>query len=190
MITIVVAGVRELVNGLLFLFVVACCVSGICWYDAANAQKPGDDLFESPYVYLLRGDENFNKLAPNYSYTVPTPDSAFHVESRPLLSRKSVNTADTAHFFGITLDRPMSVRVIFADSTGTGLAVYDFPRMLAGSYSIGAKAWPEKLRELVSGRTAINVYFVADAKYQIRFLFDVGPEGELRRTVRTQFRKK
>lgn len=156
----------------------------------AFAQSADDDLFESPYVYLLRGDENFNKLAPNYSYTVPRPESAFQVEMRPLPRKKSDTIADTAHFFAIALDRAMSVRIIFADSTGIGLAVYDFPRMLAGNYTIGAKTWPEKLSELISGRTAINVYIVADAKYQTRFIFDVGPEDQLRRTVRTQFRKK
>lgn len=190
MITIAVAGVREIIHGLLFFLVIVCCVSGIYWPDAAIAQKPGDDLFESPYVYLLWGDENFNKLAPNYSYTVPTPDSAFKAENRPLPGKKSDTVSDTARFFGITLDRPMSVRMIFADSTGTGLAVFDFPRIPAGEYTLGAKTWPEKLRGLISGRNAINVYFVADTKYQSRFLFDVGLEGQLLRTVRTQFRKK
>jgi hypothetical protein len=81
----------------------------------------------------------------------------------------------------------MALRIVIADSTGIGMVAYEFDNVPIGSYTLGVETWPPKLRELLPGRTAINVFFVADTRYQSRFRFDVDPEGRLMRTVRTQF---
>ena len=174
-------------HGLLLSIGYFCCLVGTGAIVTIAGEEPGGDLFEQPYVYLLRGDENFGKLAPNYSFTVPTPDSMFVAESRPLSQKAADSAVDAPQCFSLTLKRSMALRIVFADSTGTGMVAYEFDDLPTGSYTLGVKAWPPKLLELLSGRTALNVYFVADTRYQCRFRFDVNPAGRLMRTARTQF---
>lgn len=181
------AGVRERIHGLLIFSVLVCGVGGICETDLAMAQTPGDDLFANPYVYLLRGDENFNKLTPDYTYTVPTPDSAFQVDAFILPKGSSDATADTSQYLAIRLGRTMAIRLIYTDSSRAGLAMYDFPRVPAGNYALAAIPCPESLRGMISGRSSVSIYLLADKKYQGTFRFDAGPECQILRAVRTQF---
>jgi len=180
-------GVRGINHGLLFIAGLVILVIGVSVIDSEAERKPGGDLFELPYVYLLRGDENFAKLSPSYLHTVPSPDSAFAAESRGLSATPVDSAGDPLQYFALTIERTMSVRLVFADSSGKGLVVHEFARVPSGDYTLGHAGWPSHVRELISGRKGINVYLVADKKLQSRFRFDVDDQGRFSRTVRTQF---
>jgi len=153
----------------------------------ATGHKSDTDLFESPYVYLIRGDENFAKLALNYTHSVPSPDSMITIDVRPSSKKASDTLATSPQCFSITLSQPMSLRLIITDSIGTSLIAYDFPKLPAGSYTAGAKGWPDAIRDAIVNHADIHVYFAANQKYHSRYRFDVDEKVHLLRVKRTNF---
>jgi hypothetical protein len=180
-------GVRGFNHGLLCIVGLVILVFGVSPVETRAAKEPGRDLFELPYVYLLRGDENFAKLSPSYIHTVPSPDSEFTAECNPLSTTPADSAGDTLQYFALTVKRIMSLRLVLADSSGKGLVVHEFARVPSGEYTLGHAEWPSHVQKLIAGRKGINVYLVADKKLQSRFRFDVNDQGRFSRTVRTIF---
>jgi hypothetical protein len=154
------------------------------------APKSGSDLFEQPYVYLISGDEKFAILATNYRYTVPSPDSMFQIETHPVSKNPSDTTAQDPQYFEISVKRPMTLRVIFADSAATGLIVFEFKNVPVGTYTMGDKKWPAPLRDQLSGRKGANVFFATDLRFRGRFTFNTDSNHRVTSARRYEFPKR
>lgn len=179
MINVSTAGVRKFRNGLLLVFTLLCGMTCLGIDPVGAAQDDERDLFERPYVYLIRGDDKFGMLATNYTHTVPSPDSMISVEHRPLERKGSDTTAAAPQRVSIALRRPMTIRLVFVDSVGTPLAAYEFANVPAGGYSLGVKPWPQHLQGLIAGRRGLSIDLAADQKYQGRLIFDVDANYQL-----------
>ncbi len=168
------AGVRGVVHGLLVILIL-----GNSLPVALAGPKSGGDLFEQPYVYLIRGDEKFQGLAVNYFHTVPTPDSMFQVTIHPRSKKLSDTLPDAQQYLNISVEHPMALRMILADSSTTNLIVFEFKKLPIGEYTMGEKDWPKPLGEIFASNRRCNVLFAADLRYQGRFRFEVDSNSKM-----------
>ncbi len=167
------AGVRGIVRGLLFALVV-----GLGAGNATAAEKPAGDLLKQSHVYLLRGDDKFGNFAPDYSHTIPTPDSTIQVEITSFKPKDS-QADDSSQYLTIKLQRPMALRVVVADSTERGLVAYEFVQVPVGGYSFGFNQWPKHLSEKLADQSMIVVYVVSDKRLQRRYKFALDAQHHL-----------
>jgi len=130
------------------------------------------ELFDRSYEYLLRGDPEFLRLAPNYSTLRPfSVDTAMVVESRSDHEGNKSPAPDFEEYMYIRLNRPMALRVIIADTAGLGIAAYDFATMPAGAYTVGSKGWPVPQIEATKGINWVHVYVIGDQRLRDRRQF-------------------
>jgi hypothetical protein len=154
------------------------CVMGLsliaCGGDSGSgarvANPTSSELLDRSYGYLVRGDADFARFAPNYSNLRPfTRDSAMVVETKSGREKVTDASSDYLEHFYIRIHRPMSVRMIVADSAGQGLISYEFSSIGIGEYTIGTKGWPVPQVEAVKGNPFVYVYFVGDQRFRTRF---------------------
>ena len=137
-----------------------------------TANQTSSELFDHDYVYLLRGDPDFLRLAPNYSTLRPfNVDTAMVVESKSDREGNKSPAPDYEEYLYIRLNRPMALRVVIADSTGLGINAYDFENMPSGSYSLGSKGWPVPQIEATKGVNWVHVYVIGDQRLRDRRQF-------------------
>ncbi|MEW5875376.1 MAG: hypothetical protein AB1752_09365 [Candidatus Zixiibacteriota bacterium] len=144
----------------------------------ANASSP--ELLERKYGYLLKEDRDFVRLAPNYSALRPfAPDTAIVVQHHSEATGQPKPAPDFNEFLHVRLNRAMSLRFVIADSTGSGLVVYEFNDLPIGAYTFGSKGWPEPQIEMTKGQSWVYVYVVADTRFRYRTRFAVNSKGHL-----------
>lgn len=144
------------------------------------ADASSSELFDRAYGYLLRGDPEFTRFAPNYSNLRPfTRDTAMVVVAKSKRENAVDPPADYLESFYVSIHRPMTVRMIVADSAGQGIISYEFPHLTQGEYTIGSKGWPKPQTELVTGNTKVYVYFVGDQRFRMRFLMGLDSKNNL-----------
>ena len=128
-----------------------------------EAHPESPELLDHSYGYLVRGDKDFARLAPNYSTLRPfKPDTSIVVETRSQSEGIDSPAADFPEFLNIRVNRAMPVRVVIADSTGAGLIVYDMKDLETGAYMVGSKGWPVPQIELTADIDWVYVYVVGD----------------------------
>lgn len=137
----------------------------------ARAGNPNSsELFDRSYGYLLKGDPDFPRYAPNYSSLRPfTRDSAMTIQMKSEAEGIANPASDYAESFLIRVHRAMTVRIVVADSSGNGLITYEFPSLAEGNYTLGTKGWPQPQFNAVSGNPFIYVYFVGDQRFRARY---------------------
>lgn len=139
--------------------------------EAVDAKPSSPELLEHSYGYLTKGDGDFRRLAPNYSTLRPfAPDTAIVVETRSEVEGVDA-PADYNEYLHVRLNRPMSIRLVVADSTGNGLIVYEWDQLPVGAYTIGAIGWPVPQVELLEEHNWVYVYVVADTRFRYRTRF-------------------
>jgi hypothetical protein len=128
------------------------------------------ELFERSYGYLIRGDADFVRFAPNYANLRPfTRDSAMVVQSKSEFEKLSDASADYLEHFYVRIHRPMTIRMIVADSAGQGLISYEFTNLAIGEYTLGTGGWPKPQVDMVMGNPFVYVYFVGDQRFRSRY---------------------
>ena len=128
------------------------------------------ELFDRSYGYLLRGDPDFVRFAPNYANLRPfSRDTAMVVASKSEHENLTDASADYLENFYIRIHRPMTVRMIVADSSGQGLISYEFSNLAQGEYTVGSKGWPKPQGDMVMGNPFVYVYFVGDQRFRTRY---------------------
>jgi hypothetical protein len=146
----------------------------------ATAHPESPELMERSYGYLLEGDKDFIRMAPNYSTLRPfNPDTSIVVETRSAVEGVASPPADFQEFLYIRLHREMPLRVIVADSTGKGLIVYDFNKLPVGNYTVGSKGWPVPQVELTKDHNWVYVYVVGDTRFRWRERFALDSKRNL-----------
>jgi hypothetical protein len=162
---------RKLILGIVLCFAVVACGGGNSGSGAARVGNPSSsELFDRSYGYLLRGDPEFTRFAPNYANLRPfTRDTALVVKSKSEVEKLSSASADYLEHFFLHVHRPMSVRMIVADSSGQGLISYEFQNLPEGEYTIGSKGWPQPQVDLVAGNPFVYVFFVGDQRFRTRY---------------------
>ncbi len=136
----------------------------------AHADSP--ELLDHSYGYLVRGDKDFARLAPNYSTLRPfTPDTSLVVEIKSQAEGIDSPAADYTEDLHIRIHRGMPLRVVIADSTGAGLIVYDWGDLETGAYTVGSKGWPTPQIELCKDLDWVYVYVVGDTRFRWRERF-------------------
>lgn len=149
---------------------VISCGGGDSGSGGRTANPTSSELFDRDYGYLIRGDNDFTRFAPNYSNLRPfTRDTALVVQSKSEREKLSDAPADYLEHFYLRVRRPMSVRMIVADSAGQGLITYEFTNLPEGEYTAGAKGWPVPQIEQVKGNPFVYVYFVGDQRFRARY---------------------
>lgn len=144
------------------------------------ADASSSELFDRAYGYLLRGDPDFTRFAPNYLSLRPfTRDTAMVVVAKSTREKAVEPPSDYLESFYVTIHRPMAVRMIVADSAGQGLISYEFPHLAQGEYTIGSKGWPKPQTESVAGLSRVYVYFVGDQRFRMRFLMGLDSKNNL-----------
>lgn len=159
-------GARWLTIGLLCLIV-------LCARTIEAKPKHGTNIFDRPYVYLVRGDDKYTQFAKNYNHTIPVPDSAFTAEIRPLESRKTAGDNSAPQCLVLTLKEPRLLRLVFAEASGSSFAAYEFSNLPAGEYSVGEAAWPKLLNELLFPQRTVLIYIGVGDNFQGRFHFTI-----------------
>ena len=161
-------------------FLVACG-GGDSGSNTARVGNPSSsELFDRSYGYLLRGDPDFARYAPNYSNLRPfARDTAMVVMTKSEREQAANPPADYLENFYLTIHRPMAVRMIVADSAGSGLISFEFPNLGQGEYTIGAKGWPKPQVDMLSGNPFVYVYFVGDQRFRTRFKLGVDSNKHL-----------
>jgi len=145
-----------------------------------EAHPESPELLERSYGYLVKGDNDFARLAPNYSTLRPfSPDTAIVVETRSQAEGISSPAADFSEFLHIRLNRAMPVRIVIADSTGNGLIVYDLAQLGVGTYTVGSKGWPVPQVELLKDNNWVYVYVVGDTRFRWRERFRLDEKRNL-----------
>jgi hypothetical protein len=147
------------------------CGGGDSGSSAMRAANPASsELFDRSYGYLLRGDADFARYAPNYSALRPfTRDTAMVVQSRSEYEHATNTSPDYLEHFYVRIHRPMTIRMIVADSTGQGLISYEFTYLREGEYTLGSKGWPKPQVDAVAGNPFVYVYFVGDQRFRSRY---------------------
>jgi hypothetical protein len=145
-----------------------------------KAHPESPELLERSYGYLLRGDRDFIRMAPNYATLRPfNPDTSIVVETRSQAEKVDSPTADFMEHLVIRINREMPVRVVVADSTGQGLIVYDMQELPVGAYTVGSKGWPVPQVEQTDGHDWVYIYVVADTRFRWRERFALDDKGNL-----------
>lgn len=163
----------------------ACIAVASCGGDSGSgsgrvANNASSELLDRSYGYLIRGDADFARFAPNYSNLRPfTRDSAMVVESKSEHEKLTDASADYLEHFYIRIHRPMTVRMIVADSAGQGLISYEFPNLANGEYTIGSKGWPKPQSEMVMLQPFVYVYFVGDQRFRTRYKLGLDDKNHL-----------
>lgn len=135
-----------------------------------TANPSSSELLDRSYGYLIRGDADFARFAPNYANLRPfTRDTALVVESRSEREKAGSPASDYLEYFYVRVNRPMTVRMIVADSSGQGLISFEFPNLPNGEYTIGSKGWPKPQVDMVKGNPYVYVYFVGDQRFRSRY---------------------
>jgi hypothetical protein len=176
--------------GVLGAFVVMCIATGCSSGGGDNgstsdssimpANSSSPELLERKYGYLLKEDRDFVRLAPNYSALRPfAPDTAIVVQSQSEATSQTAPPSDFNEFLHVRLNRAMSLRFIIADSTGSGLVVYEFNDLPIGVYTLGSKGWPQPQIDLTREQNWVYVYVVADTRFRYRTRFGVNRQGHL-----------
>lgn len=156
------------------------CGGGDSGSGARVANPSSSELFDRSYGYLIRGDADFARFAPNYSALRPfTRDSAMVVATKSEHEQKTDAPADYLEHFYVRIHRPMTVRMIVADSAGQGLISYEFPGLGEGEYTLGTKGWPKPQVDLVKGNPFVYVYFVGDQRFRTRFKLGLDEKNHL-----------
>lgn len=142
------------------------------------ARASSSELLERNYGYLLKDDRDFARLAPNYSALRPfAPDTSIVIEHHSTVTGQSKPPADFNEYLHVRIHRAMSVRFVVADSTGSGLIVYEFNDLPEGVYTFGGKGWPVPQTELTDGHSWVYVYVVADTRFRYRTRFALDKKG-------------
>lgn len=153
---------------------------GIQHIGTVDAHPDSPELLDHAYGYLVRGDQEFARLAPNYSTLRPfAPDTALVVETKSQGGGIDSPAADFKEHLLIRVHRAMPLRVVIADSTGAGLIVYDFGDQETGAYTVGSKGWPIPQVELSKGLNWVYVYVVGDTRFRWRERFRLDKNGNL-----------
>lgn len=147
---------------------------------AVDAHPDSPELFDHSYGYLVRGDHEFARLAPNYSTLRPfTPDTSLVIETKSQTEGVKAPAADFKEYLNVRVHRAMPLRVVIADSTGAGLIVYDFKDQEPGAYTVGSKGWPVPQVELCKGLSWVYVYVVGDTRFRWRERFRLDKDQNL-----------
>lgn len=173
--------VSKLIRGLCICLLLTSCGGGNSGSSKAPLGDPtARELFERSYGYLLRGDPDFARFAPNYANLRPfTRDTAMVVESKSQHEKLSDAPADYLEHFYVRINRPMTIRMIVADSAGQGLISYEFTNLAQGEYTLGTKGWPKPQVDMVMGNPFVYVYFVGDQRFRTRFKLGLDPKNHL-----------
>jgi hypothetical protein len=160
------------VPAVLFLVVVGCGGGGSRGVVPANPQSA--ELLDRAYGYLIKGDPDFVRLAPNYATLRPfTRDTSMVVQAESERQGKTPPPDGFTEYFHIRLNKPMALRLIVADTTGNGLITYEFPPIPAGDYTMGSKGWPQPQGALIRTWPWVYVYWVGDQRFRSRYQFRV-----------------
>jgi hypothetical protein len=161
----------RLLTGLALCFLLTACGGSDSGGGAPRLGNPASsELFERSYGYLIRGDADFARFAPNYANLRPfTRDTAMVVQSKSEFEKLSEASADYLEHFYVRIHRPMTVRMIVADSAGQGLISFEFPNLAEGEYTLGSKGWPKPQVDMVRGLPFVYVYFVGDQRFRTRY---------------------
>jgi len=145
-----------------------------------EAHPESPELLERSYGYLVKGDNDFARLAPNYSTLRPfSPDTAIVVQTRSQAEGVTSPSEDFSEFLHIRINRAMPVRIVIADSTGNGLIVYDLTQLPVGAYTVGSKGWPVPQVELLKDVDWVYVYVVGDTRFRWRERFRLDEKRNL-----------
>ena len=144
----------------------------------ASADPESTEMLDWSYGYLVTGDPDFTRMAPNYSTLRPfTRDTAFVVETSSEAAGENPPPADKPQYFHVRVNRPLAVRFIVADSLGKGLITYEFVDVPVGTYTFGSEGWPLPQVERTAGHRWVYAYWVGDRRFRARYQFLVDDEG-------------
>jgi len=136
------------------------------------ANEQSSELLDRSYSYLVKGDPDFLRLAPNYAALRPfSHDTSMVTETESQHQGKTSPSDDFVEFMHLRLNKPMAVRLIVADTTGNGLITYEYPTLPPGTYTLGSKGWPVPQQELTKGLPWVYVYCVGDQRFRSRYQF-------------------
>ncbi|MEW5702299.1 MAG: hypothetical protein AB1792_08740 [Candidatus Zixiibacteriota bacterium] len=136
------------------------------------ANEQSSELFDRSYGYLVKGDPDFLRLAPNYSALRPfSRDTSIMIETHSEHEGKTPPPEGYTEYFHVRLNKPMSVRLIVADTTGNGLITYEYEQVPAGTYTMGSKGWPVPQLEATKGMPWVYVYWVTDQRFRMKHQF-------------------
>lgn len=174
--------VTKILICLALCFSLAACGGG--GNSGSSAERVGNpsssELFDRSYGYLLRGDPDFARFAPNYANLRPfSRDTAMVVQSKSEFEKLPEASADYLEHFYIRIHRPMTVRMIVADSSGQGLISFEFPNLAVGEYTLGSKGWPKPQVDMVMGNPFVYVYFVGDQRFRTRYKLGLDSKNHL-----------
>jgi hypothetical protein len=143
-----------------------------------SANPESTEMLDWSYGYLVAGDPDFTRMAPNYSTLRPfTRDTALVVETRSEAAGQDPPPPDQPQYFHLRVNRPLAVRFIVADSLGKGIITYEFADVPVGAYTLGSKGWPLPQTELTAGHRWVYAFFVGDRRFRNRFTFLLDDEG-------------
>lgn len=142
---------------------------------------PGSsELFERPYGYLIEGDRDFTRLAPNYSTLRPfNPDTAIVVETHSQVEGLETPPDNYQEYVHIRVNRPMGVRLIVADSTGGGRIAYEWDDLAEGEYTAGSQGWPMPQIEQTQDLGWVYLYVVGGNRFRWRGRFALDEDKNL-----------
>lgn len=170
----------------LFCGIALCVVVAACGGDdsapgaSRKANPTSSELFDRSYGYLLRGDADFTRYAPNYSALRPfTRDTAMMVQTKSEHEKVTNAPAGYLEHFYVRIHRGMAVRMIVADSAGLGLISYEFPYLPEGEYTLGTKGWPKPQVDAIANNPFVYVYFVGDQRFRMRYKLGVDEKRHL-----------
>jgi hypothetical protein len=181
--------VRTLGIGLILVLVAGCSQNG--GSDAADGSAGrtteriesnplSSELFERPYGYLISGDTDFTRLAPNYSTLRPfNPDTAIVVTTHAQEEGLAKPPDDYKDYLHIRVNRAMTVRVIIADSTGAGRIVYEYDELPEGEYTVGSAGWPLPQIDQTKDAGWVYVYVVGGNRFRWRERFTLDENRNL-----------
>lgn len=158
---------------LIALVLITGCQGGGSSGEATSKADPSStEMLDWSYGYLIKGDPEFNRLAPNYATLRPfTRDTALAVLTASAAAGEDPPEPDKLQSFQVRVNTSMAVRFIVADSTGKGLITYEFAGVPVGSYTLGSQGWPLAQTELTEGHRWVYVFFVGDRRFRQRFKF-------------------
>ena len=163
--------------GIMIVGLIAGCGGG----STPTAGNPNSsELMDRSYGYLMRGDPDFARYAPNYATLRPfSRDTAMVVQSKSEFEQVASPASDFNEYFHMRINRPMTVRMIVADSSGQGLITYEYANLAIGEYTVGSKGWPKPQVDMLLGNTTAYVYFVGDQRFRARYKLGLNEKHHL-----------
>jgi len=159
---------------------------GSSGHGRVDANPASTELFDHEYGYLLEGDPDFTRLAPNYSTLRPfNPDSAIVTVTNSLAEGMTAPGNDYKEYLHIDMRRPMTLRVVVADSTGGGVIAYEFENLATGKYTLGQKGWPLPQIDQCKDLGWVYVYVIGDNRFRWRDKFNLDKNKNLTPMVGT-----